>query len=79
MSAELCVITAEPLGDTVVSLLEDALERAKRGEISSAAFAMVDRDGCSEIGWSYAHSRVALVGSIQRLLHRYNLRIDEDI
>ncbi|MDB5707868.1 MAG: hypothetical protein JWN66_4984 [Sphingomonas bacterium] len=77
MTNELRVITAEPPGEGVIDLLEAALERAKKREISSIALALVDRDGCCESGWSFAPSQTILVGAISRLLHRYNLRCDE--
>lgn len=67
---KLHVLTAEPLGDGIIKLLEESLQQAREGKISSVAIAMVDRDGCSESAWSYVPSYGLLIGAVARLQHR---------
>lgn len=76
MSAQLHTITAEPQGVGIVELLEEYLVQAKEGKLSSIAVAAIDREGCSDVGWSRAPSGMLLVGAISRLLYRYNVRLD---
>lgn len=77
MTAELRVLTAEPLGEGIVELLERYLEDAKAGKLSSLAIAAVDREGCMDCGWSLAPPAGLLMGAIARLQHLYNRRQDE--
>lgn len=64
------LVTAEPPGREVVEQLEKALERARRGEISSIAIAFVDREGICVTGWSTPPSMGLLVGATSALLDR---------
>lgn len=73
---ELRAIDAEPLGADVVAKLEEALEAARAGELSSVAIAVVYRDGSTGTSWSKAPSVGLLVGSTARLQHRL-LRIGD--
>jgi hypothetical protein len=54
---------------STVDKLEEALELAKSGELSSVAIAFVYRDGHSGARWSYAPSLSCLIGAIARLQH----------
>lgn len=74
---ELRLITAEPLGDDIVQLFEDALELAKLGEISSGAVAIVYRDGSTRSAWSKPPSIALLMGCVGHLLWRLNKGLDE--
>jgi hypothetical protein len=67
-SQDLRVINAEPPGEDVIAKLEEALERAREGRISSVAIATVERDGSVGHAWSKAPSLSLLIGSITRLL-----------
>jgi hypothetical protein len=64
---DLRVIDAEPPGKAVVKVLKDALARARKGEISSVAIAVVERDGAANWQWSYAPNNSTLIGSIERM------------
>ena len=71
------VITAEPQGASIVERLEEVLEQARAGALSSIAIAVVERDGSTGGAWSDAPSMPLLLGSVIRLAHRLNLRMDE--
>ena len=75
MSAKLHVLDAEPQGEGIVKMLEEALERAYAGEISSAA--IVNRDGTTQQMWSFLPSFGLMIGSAMRLVHKLNLEMDE--
>jgi len=64
------IITAEPVGQNVVERLEEVLERARKGEVSSVAIAYVDRDGICTTGWSKPPSMGLLVGATSALLDK---------
>ena len=68
--ADLHVLPCEPLGQTVVEKLEQVLELAREGKISSVAIAWVDREGRAHECWSYSPSTGTLVGAIQSLAYR---------
>ena len=75
--SELEVINAEPLGDDIVGKFEEALERARAGELSSAAIAVVYRDGSTGSSWSKPSSLGLLLGSVTRLQSRLLKLFDE--
>lgn len=64
---ELHVINAEPAGQVVVRVLKDALVRARNGEISSVAIALVERDGGAQWDWSHAPNISTLIGAVERM------------
>ncbi len=64
---DLHVIDAEPLGADVIATLEAALEKARTGEISSVAVAVVERDGSVNRTWSTPPSLSLLIGAVARL------------
>ncbi len=68
--AKLRVLEAEPIAEDVIAKLEEALERAKLGELSSVAIAVVYRSGCSGQSWSQCQSLPALIGSVATLNHK---------
>ena len=74
--AELRVLTAEPQGESIVTLLENLLEMARAGELSSLAVAGVYRDGCVLAEWSDVLSLPILIGAAARLEHRLHLLAD---
>jgi hypothetical protein len=63
--ADVRVLDAEPC-DTVKKL-EEALEKAKAGQLSSVAIAVVYRDGTCGRSWSTAPNLSCIIGSIARL------------
>lgn len=67
MKGELRVINAEPLGESIIPLLEQALEQARAGELSSVALAKVYRDGSGGHAYSHAPSAGLLIGTITRM------------
>jgi hypothetical protein len=64
---DLRAIDAEPPGQAVIRVLKDALDRARKGELSSVAVAMVERDGSADWNWSYVPNSSTLIGSIERM------------
>jgi hypothetical protein len=79
MTADLEPLDSEPPNtEDVVAKLEEVLAKAKTGEISSCAIAVVYRDGSSGRSWSKAHSITALQGSIALLSYAHSARYFED-
>ena len=66
----LVALPSEPLGEDIVERLEEVLTRARAGEISSIAIAIVTRAGCVNQCWSNAPSLPALMGSVALLQHK---------
>lgn len=77
MKGELRVLTAEPLGGSVIERLEEALARAREGSVSSIAIAIVNRDGSSESCWSDVPSYGLLIGAVARMQYRLMIKGDE--
>lgn len=71
------VINAEPIGKTVVERLEEFLEDAKAGKLSSVAIAAVYRDGTCNHNWSEAPSVSTLLGAIVRMQADLVRSVDE--
>jgi hypothetical protein len=65
--ADVRVLDAEPCGTDTVKKLEEALEKAKAGQLSSVAIAVVYRDGTCGRSWSTAPNLSCIIGSIARL------------
>lgn len=65
--------------EDIVRVLESALDDARAGKLMSVAIATVTTDRHGEYRWSEGNDAMTLVGSIQRLLHRINVALDEDI
>ena len=65
--AEVRVLDAEPVGEDVVAKLEEALEQARQGQISSVAIAVVYRSGETNRSWSKPPSLSLLIGSVAKL------------
>jgi hypothetical protein len=70
MSAELKVLQAEPLGNDLVIVLEEALEMARDGRLSSVAVCGVFRDGCTWQMHSDAPSAGLMIASLAILQHK---------
>ena len=70
------LLYSEPLGTDVVERLEEVLEKARAGEISSVAIAVVDRTGTTRHNYSGMPSLALMLGSISRLAHALNLKQD---
>lgn len=68
--ADLVPLPAEPLGESIVERLEEALERAREGKLSSVALALVYRSGEVSHSWSELPSRPLMLGAIARLAHK---------
>jgi hypothetical protein len=74
--ADLIAIEAEDQAADIIDTLERVLEKARAGELSSVAVALVYRNG------SVGHRRSALpsfpvmVGALNRLIHKLNLDMD---
>ncbi len=62
--AELHEIQPEPAGENVIARLEEALEAARAGKLSSVALAIVYRDGCTGSGWSDIQNWSLQIGAI---------------
>jgi hypothetical protein len=62
-----CVLDAEPVCADTITKLEEALEKARAGHLSSVAIAVVYRDGTCGRSWSSAPNLSCLIGSIARL------------
>ena len=69
MKPDLRVIDAEPAGSSIVERLEEALEAAKEGRLSSVAIACVYRDGSTSNTWSALPSVPLMIGAVTRLQH----------
>lgn len=76
MTAQLIPIDAEPPGKGIVELLEEALAKARAGELSSAAVVMIYRDGAQGHLWSFAPSIGLLAGAVNRLSYKLNQELD---
>lgn len=67
--AELRAIDPEPLGKSVIDVLEHVLAKAKAGELSSVAVAYIHRDAAPGWNWSEVPNSSTLIGAIERLKH----------
>lgn len=65
------VTRQELIEETVIHVLEAALEAAKLGKVSSVAIAGLNSEGEMWTDWSSAPSRVAQLGSIAYLQAEY--------
>lgn len=77
-AANLHSIPLEPLGVDVVGKLEEVLDAAKRGEISSVAIACVYRDGMTGSTWSTVPTFSMLIGALRCLEHRLLRQWNDD-
>ena len=77
MTAELRAIDAEPIGQSIIPLLEQALEQARNGELSAVSLAKVYRDGCGGHAYSFLHSAGLMVGTIARMQYAIMKDMDE--
>ena len=68
--SELGLIPSAPVSAAVVAKLEEALELARAGKLSSVAIAYVDREGYIASGWSEPPSGGHLLGAVAHLQYR---------
>lgn len=76
--AELHAIEPESVSPDLIMTIEELLEKARAGELSSVAVAYVYRDGTIGRGWSTPPCFGALLGAVSRLQHRMNVTKDEE-
>jgi len=62
--SDLVPLDPRPLGEDIVALLEEWLDHARAGKLSSIAIAGVFRDGNTGRAWSELHSISAQIGAI---------------
>lgn len=67
------------VNDSVVSLLEQHLERAKAGETAGIAIAATTRDGYGQTCWSRCENTVLLLGTVSLLATRIGIEMDSDM
>ena len=77
MKAELHVLDAEPVGPDIIERLEEVLEVAREGKLSSVAMAFVWRDGTCGHVWSSSPSLSCLVGAVARMQNKLIRFADE--
>lgn len=65
--------------ESVIARLEEALERAREGEIVALAIATIEKDGSTGCSWSETDDFGRLLGSIARLQYRINVNQDKAI
>lgn len=65
--AKLSVVQPEPLATDMVPRLELLLERARAGELSAFAAAVVYRDGNTGDAFSYLPHTAIMLGAIEKL------------
>jgi hypothetical protein len=74
---DLLVIDSVPASADLIERIEEVLEKANAGELSSVAIACVYRDGATGQSWSAPPSFGTLLGSVARLAHKMNAEMDE--
>lgn len=77
--ADLVPLDAEPPGEGVVALLEQWLDMARAGRLSSVAIAGVYRDGDTGDGWSRLHSLPTQIGAVAILQAKLTGLISEKV
>jgi hypothetical protein len=70
------VTRREEISKEAVSILEDYLEMAKRGEIVALAVCAIAPDGAAMHQASSNDNQVTLLGAVGRLLHRMHIVAD---
>jgi hypothetical protein len=70
--SELRVIHSEPvIAEGMIDILEEALVRAKSGELSSLAICYATRDGMTGRGWSQTPNMALMAGAIAVLQAKF--------
>lgn len=72
---KLVAIEPEPLGQSVVEVLQEIIAAAERGEVSAVAVAIVLRNGKTETRWSYIPSLPMAIGAASQLV--FDLTADQ--
>jgi hypothetical protein len=70
------VLAPRPPAEGVVPILEDMLERARRGEIASVAVVFVEPDGSTGNAFEGGPRPLTMLGAIARMTHRYHAWLD---
>jgi hypothetical protein len=70
------VTRREEISKETVSILEDFLEMAKRGEIVAVAVCAITPDGAATHQASATDHQITLLGGVCRLLHRMHINAD---
>ena len=65
------VLTPRAPAAGVVSLLEDVLDRARRGEITDVAVVFTEPDGSTGNAFEAEAMPLTMLGAIMRMVHRY--------
>ena len=60
-------IEPEPVAEGIIEVLEEVLESAKSGKVSSVAIAVVLRDGAPDWAMSYLPCVSTMLGTIDRM------------
>lgn len=68
--ADLSVVQPEPLVADIVPRLEGLLKRARAGELSAFAAAVVYRDGCTGDAFSYLPHTAIMLGAIEKMKYK---------
>ena len=74
--ADLEVIEPESVSPDLIETIERVLEKAKAGEVSSVAIAVVYRDGATSTTWSTPPSFATLLGAVAHLGFRMSHKKD---
>lgn len=72
----LSVLEAEDPGRGVIERLEEALEQAREGKVSSVAIALVYRNGSTNTAWSHPPNMMLLAGAVHHLGWRLHAKLD---
>lgn len=69
--AAAAVLTPRQPAAGVVELLEDILDRARRGEITGVAVVFTEPDGSTGNAFEAEAMPLTMLGAIMRMVHRY--------
>lgn len=75
--AGLVAIEPEPLGKSVIEVLQDTIGEARKGEISSVVVSVVYRDGTAGWFWSDLPNRISALGAVTRTQWALAQQIEE--
>lgn len=71
---ELVAIEPEGVDADLIERLEHALEKARGGQVSSVAIALVYRDGSTSTAWSSPPHWAALLGAVHHMAWRLSFK-----
>jgi hypothetical protein len=70
------VLAPRPPAEGVVPILEDMLERARRGEVTAVSVVFVQPDGSAGDVFDGGPMPLTMLGAIARMTHRYHAWLD---